>query len=580
MHLHRAEILLGETSEEHALGQLYWGLDRANFNAMRIGEALAASQKAMEIFTRLGDRESWAESASNHAESLMVKGKIAQAVALSDQIMEAAPSFTDPVVFGHVICSSVWFRMLMRHPREALRIYRLGLKRSGIMPDVKRSLLEYVTLCEALVGNLTEAKRLAAENYTNPTFQMQVAYHDGDWKTAQEALEKALDWLRAVNFKWLEVNTLSHAVDLRRAAGDYPGATNAFERTFSFYAPDDLFLEARVRHQGVMLYFDIGQTDKAFEHRQYCHKILSGQEDWLGRAGPLWRAEAIGAALQDRFEESERYFEKSKEICRWYSLPWEEAETMHYWGKVLIQVGRPDRAREKLDAADKIYRDYGAGQAWIDRVEADRRRAQPSSADPPQGRHADAETASREAIFRNEGEFWTMSYLNHTFRLKDMRGLHYLAYLLARPNERFHVRELSAVVGGDALSPAASDPSLHPDREDAPPILDNKAKADYRARLSELHAELDEAERINDTGRAERIRQELEFVNDELSAAIGLGGRDRKMSDPAERRRLRIGKAIRSAVAGIREHDPRSPITSRPAFAPATTVPTFPTRAS
>ena len=101
MHLHRAEILLGETSEEHALGQLYWGLDRANFNAMRIGEALAASQKGMEIFTRLGDRESWAGAASNHAESLMIKGKIAQAVALSDQIMEAAPSFTDTWSLAH-----------------------------------------------------------------------------------------------------------------------------------------------------------------------------------------------------------------------------------------------------------------------------------------------------------------------------------------------------------------------------------------------------------------------------------------------------------------------------------------------
>jgi hypothetical protein len=61
---------------------------------------------------------------------------------------------------------------------------------------------------------------------------------------------------------------------------------------------------------------------------------------------------------------------------------------------------------------------------------------------------------------------------------------------------------------------------------------------------------------MNDTGRAERIRLELEFVHDELSAAVGLSGRDRKMSDLAERMRLRIGKAIRSALNGIREHDP------------------------
>ena len=91
---------------------------------------------------------------------------------------------------------------------------------------------------------------------------------------------------------------------------------------------------------------------------------------------------------------------------------------------------------------------------------------------------------------------------------------------------------------------------------DAAPILDHQAKAEYRARLSELRAALDEAERMNDCGRAEQIRQEIEFVNDELSAAVGLGGRDRKTSDHAERARLRIGKAIRSALSAIRERDP------------------------
>jgi hypothetical protein len=266
-------------------------------------------------------------------------------------------------------------------------------------------------------------------------------------------------------------------------------------------------------------------------------------------------AEAIVTSLHDRLEDSDRCFEKGIGICKRYSLPWEEAEALHHWGKTLLQAGRRDRAREKLDSAIKIYREHGGGQAWIDRVEADRRRTEPPSAQPQNGR-TDAETTGRDAVFHNEGDFWTISYLDRSFRLRDARGLHYIACLLAHPNQRFHVRELSANVAGDALSAAISDPSLHADREDAPPILDSKAKADYRARLSQLRSDLDEAERMNDTGRAERIRSELEFVNDELSAAVGLGGRDRKMSDQGERTRLRIGKAIRSALSGIREQDP------------------------
>ena len=40
--------------------------------------------------------------------------------------------------------------------------------------------------------------------------------------------------------------------------------------------------------------------------------------------------------------------------------------------------------------------------------------------------------------------------------------------------------------------------------------------------IAQLLPELEGAERMNDCGRAERIREELEFVNDQLLAAIGL----------------------------------------------------------
>jgi hypothetical protein len=87
----------------------------------------------------------------------------------------------------------------------------------------------------------------------------------------------------------------------------------------------------------------------------------------------------------------------------------------------------------------------GGGQPWIDRVDADRRRAEPPLAQSrPQSVDASGENAGQEAVFRDEGDFWTISYQIHRFRLRDVRGLHYIAYLLAHPNENFHVRELSA----------------------------------------------------------------------------------------------------------------------------------------
>src|SRR5438093_3959627 len=51
-------------------------------------------------------------------------------------------------------------------------------------------------------------------------------------------------------------------------------------------------------------------------------------------------------------------------------------------------------------------------------------------------------------LFCHEGDFWTIAYGGRLMRLKDAKGLRYLAHLLHHPGRRFHVSELVAVVGG------------------------------------------------------------------------------------------------------------------------------------
>jgi len=162
-------------------------------------------------------------------------------------------------------------------------------------------------------------------------------------------------------------------------------------------------------------------------------------------------------------------------------------------------------------------------------------------------------------MFCKEGDFWTISYRDHTFRLKNMKGLHYIAYLLAHPGEQFHVHELAAVVdhatqAGDT-SPRDSELRVANDLGDAGAILDRRAKTEYRSRRVELQGELAQAEAANDVGRAERILEELEMLEEQLARAVGLGGRDRKAADHAERTRTRVGKAIRNSLKSICEND-------------------------
>ncbi len=153
------------------------------------------------------------------------------------------------------------------------------------------------------------------------------------------------------------------------------------------------------------------------------------------------------------------------------------------------------------------------------------------------------------AVFRNEGEFWTVAFEGAAFKLKDAKGLQYIARLLREPGREVHAIALVAPpsLEADAARRAAGD---------AGPVLDAAAKAEYRARLEELEAELREAGEWNDPERAARAHLERDALAHELAASVGLGGRDRKAASDAERARINVTRAIKAAVERVAEHGP------------------------
>ena len=145
-----------------------------------------------------------------------------------------------------------------------------------------------------------------------------------------------------------------------------------------------------------------------------------------------------------------------------------------------------------------------------------------------------------------------------------MLACDFFALLLGQPGRELHATDLEAMVGGPT-EPTASGPDrrvdhgelgLRPDFGDAGELLDAEARAAYKARLDELEEELDEAERFNDPIRAERAREERDFLVRELARAVGLGGRDRRAASHAERARLNATRAIRAALANLARAHP------------------------
>jgi hypothetical protein len=179
------------------------------------------------------------------------------------------------------------------------------------------------------------------------------------------------------------------------------------------------------------------------------------------------------------------------------------------------------------------------------------------------GDASDQEHANPGDIFRKDGDYWTLVFAGHTAKLKDAKGLRYIAQLLRHPGREFHARDLVALVGdsvADVVPPSLGvcDGELltRTDLGSAGVLLDATAKADYKHRLDDLREELDEAERFNDPGRASRAREEIDLISNQLAAAIGLGGRNRVAASGAERARLAVTKRIKAALVKIRQANP------------------------
>ncbi|HEX2086982.1 MAG TPA: AAA family ATPase [Solirubrobacteraceae bacterium] len=160
-------------------------------------------------------------------------------------------------------------------------------------------------------------------------------------------------------------------------------------------------------------------------------------------------------------------------------------------------------------------------------------------------------------VWRREGEGWIVGLGDQRTFMRDSKGLGHLAELLARPGEEVSALDLVAGRGTatESAGVAAEAELATGGHEAAGPALDPQAKAEYRRRLDEAHAEIEEAERFHDPERAARARLEVEFITRELSAAVGLGGRDRPTGSAAERARLSATRAIRTTIDRIAKHD-------------------------
>jgi tetratricopeptide (TPR) repeat protein len=561
-HYRKAEAILRKGADSRSKANLYAGMAMAALQLMLHQEGLAWSQAAMDISDRIGNEEIWINAACLHALHLANEGRVAQALTMVDEASNRADRLVDAASVYGAAMNSASLRLTLLDPTEAPFWLLRELAKPRLVHVTAPRLLLLQTLIAAYIaaGDPVQAKRVWEElDSSSAGRAVNWLFATGEFEQAEISLTRELELSKRAGSRDEEGEQATKLARIRRVLGDLAGAERfgrlANEKHKREGLPGGL-------HSGPLLaeiYAEIGDPGRAHPLLARCREILGNGEDWRGLTGKVVRAEAVVAAVEGKYDDAEAQFKKAVEIFRRYHVPLEEAEALHYWGRALNAFGEHGRANDKLDAAIEIYRRCGAGERWVQRVEADR----PSSpARTKKGEHPS--DAHDQAIFSREGDYWTIAYEGKTARLKDAKGLHYIAHLIAHPGEEIRALDLVTRIGGGGEETAEKASAEDLSRSDtatgdlghAGEILDAQAKAAYQRRLSELEEEIEEAREFKNEERIAKAEDEKEALGRELRGAIGLAGRDRRSASATERGRIAVTKAIRLSLNKIAENDP------------------------
>ncbi len=136
----------------------------------------------------------------------------------------------------------------------------------------------------------------------------------------------------------------------------------------------------------------------------------------------------------------------------------------------------------------------------------------------------------------DRGQFWEVQFAGRGAHLKSSKGLTDVVRLISAAGREIHCTELMNAVVEQPSSGEA---------------IDQQARRSYEQRIRDLQEDIDAAEADGDPVRADRARAEMDALVDHLTAALGLGGRARRVGGSAERARSAVTQRIRSTIRSV-----------------------------
>lgn len=152
----------------------------------------------------------------------------------------------------------------------------------------------------------------------------------------------------------------------------------------------------------------------------------------------------------------------------------------------------------------------------------------------------------------------TVDLLGRRAVVRDLTGYRALARLLGAPGEHIAALDLVESAPGETGRTDGGELTDRRGPDSGLPVLDDEAIAAYRRRLTEIDADIAEADATGDVRRSEQAHADRRYLAAELARATGLGGRVRRTGGTAERARTSVTRAIRYAIRSLEEHHPEA----------------------
>ncbi len=486
-----------------------------------------------------------ADSGLGHVEA----GRVAEGMARLDEAMALACSggAQDAYAVGKSVCS-FFTACYLSAEFERVETWSPLLRQRGIMGpgpgpqpynDSDCSTVQGILLCH--LGRWSEAEDILVQAATAIGRMMPGA----EWNPSIALAELRIQQGRLTEAESLllgrddHMHALTPWARLHLARGDFDLAAATVRRGLRVMGDDRVRAASLL---GVLVEAELGRNDVGAA----AHASADLDERTEGLGLPLFAAEEarLRARVRDALGDGNgaiAALQSGLDHLAGAELPHLKTRLHLDLARHLVDAGDRPAATVEARAAAALVARLDVMLPAADRQLLDQLAAEKSKATPGAG--------PQTATLRRDGPWWTAVCGDTTARLRHTKGLAYLAELVAHPAAERHAIDLV-----DLLEGVSADPGVDRRRlGDAGPLLDARSRDAYRRRIALLNDEVEEALALEDDERAAAAQKELDALVAQLAQAYGLGGRERMASSVAQKARLNVTRAIRTAITTLSE---------------------------